>query len=95
MHMFGDTHAFERFHCELETDRSLEPGPRKRQHFSSDNDAIIRVKQVTGLAEISQIASFDKETRDTLLAMLRDDGFTIPLLARITGVSRSVIQRAR
>ena len=95
LEMCGDTHVFAMMHKKLEADPSLEPGPRPRYVFTSDDEAIARAKQVTGVSELTAIASFEKEKRDACLAMLRNDGFTIATIERLTGIGRNIIQRAR
>lgn len=94
MKLFGDTESFVSFHKKIENDRSLEPGQSLRMRYKSDDEAIAYAKQVTGLSELSQIASSDKKRRDELIARLRENGLTIAQISRITGISKSVVQRA-
>lgn len=49
-----------------------------------------------GITNIGVIQQMDKKDRDTVLAMLKDvDGITVRQLSRITGISKSVINRVR
>lgn len=49
-----------------------------------------------GLPNISQLQQLDKQNRDAVLSRLKKmEGVTVRQLARITGISKSVIQRVR
>lgn len=93
--LFGGMKAFIDSHEIVETDRSLEPGRSGSVKFENEDQAIERAKIVTGCAELAEISAADKQTRDTMLASLKADGFTERQIARLTGIGRSIVHRAR
>lgn len=61
----------------------------------SDNEVREYLSQL-GMTNSSELQRMDREQRDALLAKLKKlDGVTVRQLSRITGISRSVIQRVR
>ena len=58
------------------------------------DDQIVKFLRGMGIASISQLQQLDKEQRDDVLRRLKErEGVTIRQLARITGISKSVIDR--
>ena len=53
-----------------------------------------RMIKITGGIRPEEIALGTKANRDSILALLRNEGFTIGQLERITGISRGIITRA-
>ena len=94
LEVFGGLKPFIEAHAIVETNRSLEPGCSGSKRFESEDQAIERAKEVTGCAELAEISGADKHSRDALLAILKADGFTERQIARLTGISRSVVHRA-
>ena len=95
LELFGSREAFADSHKIIETDPKLEPGYTSIMQFSTDDEAIERAKLVTGCFELTDIAAADKRTRDSMLFTLKSDGFTIRQISRLTGIGRSIIQRAK
>ena len=95
LEVFGGVESFVAAHEIVETDRSLEPGCSGSKRFESEDQAIERAKIVAGCSELSEIAAAEKQSRDAMLASLKADGFTERQIARLTGISRSVVNRAR
>lgn len=59
----------------------------------SDNEVRTHMKE-WGISHTSQLQNMDKENRNAILARLKKiEGVTLRQLARITGISKSVIQR--
>ena len=69
--------------------------------FSISNTKILtdeqikrRILKITGGIKPEEISEKPKQERDTLLALLRNNGLTIGQLERTTGISRGIISRA-
>ena len=91
--LFDTPEAFASMHKDIETDSSLEPGHSKRSRFSTDDEAIARAKELTGCTQLSQIAAAEKRDRDAMIALLKENGFSVRQIARLTGIGKGVVQR--
>jgi REP element-mobilizing transposase RayT len=69
-------------------DRSL-PDRRRR----TEEQVRSGITEVLGEIEPSAVAGLDRQERNSLLAMLRESGFSIRQIERVTGISRGVIAR--
>ena len=90
--LFNGREDFIRFHEDW--------APDDRPVFSRRNppDDLVAAKfacELLGVASATSIASLPKSERDTQLATLKKTGLTVSQLARITGVGRNIIQRAK
>jgi REP element-mobilizing transposase RayT len=61
----------------------------------SDDDAISLITTVSGLHSPSALCEVKRTERDRVLGVLMVRGLSVRQLARLTGISRSVVQRAR
>jgi len=61
----------------------------------SDADAFALIKEAVKVGHPHDIADMDKEARDRALLLLKEKGLSVRRLARLTGINRGVIQRAR
>ncbi|MBQ9043409.1 MAG: transposase [Eggerthellaceae bacterium] len=95
LRLFNGLEGFVLMHKTIETNRGLEPGPQGVKRFRSEDEAIARAKEVVGCKELSEIAAAGKGERDAMLVLLKNDGFSVRQIERMTGISKSVIQRAR
>ena len=94
--LLGGVQAFTAFHSEPHerVDIAYER-VRKPSVLIPDIEAVELVRELTGCDEPAQIASVEKNVRDAWLAKLRERGLPIKQIARITGVGRNIVQRAR
>ena len=95
MQLFESRDAFISFHD------SWEPEPEDQQHsFTahkalSDEEAIVYAKELLDISLITTIASLDKTARNHCLATLKKGGLPVAQIARITGIGRNIVQRAK
>ena len=95
MTVFGSRDAFILFH------HSWAPDSREARDIHptckavSDKEAIELAKDLLGVGSISAIASFDKQERNRCLTTLKRNGLPIAQIARITGIGRNIVQRAK
>ena len=81
---------FKEFHKEMgENDFSISNTKRL-----TDEQIKRRIIKITGGIRPEQISLRTKKERDTILAILRNEGFTIGQLERVTGISRGIVTRA-
>ena len=81
---------FREFHEIMEdTDFSI-PNTKKL----TDEQLKRRIIKITGGIRPEEITLRAKADRDSILALLRNEGFTIGQLERVTGISRGIITRA-
>ena len=92
--IFGGRENFVALHKVIETDRSLEHRRPTSDRFATEDAAIARAKEITGCAELSEIAASDRKTRDALIVRLKEDGFKIKQIMRLTGLGQNIVQRA-
>lgn len=94
--LLGGVQAFEDFHREPHDESNVARElPRKSCVLLSDSDAIALACALTGCDEPTQIASAEKAVRDAWIVLLRENGLSIKQIARITGIGRNIVQRAR
>lgn len=93
--ILGGIEPFIEFHETCDDSLSKVPFDNKRRPSIPDDEAVKLAKSLTGCKELSDIASCQKPERDARLALLKDNGFTIAQIARLTGIGRNIIQRAR
>ena len=68
------------------------------EHLSNritDSRAIELIKEKAQVKSCDVISSIKKAERDSILSLLKQEGITIRQLARLTGINRGVIQRAK
>ena len=61
----------------------------------ADADAIERMKYVSGHWNCSSLAELDREERDRILCRLKEAGFSIRQISRLTGINRGIVQKAK
>jgi len=61
----------------------------------SDEEAITRIREISGLSSCNRLAELDKASRNQMLARLKKEGFTVRQLSRLTGINRGIIQKAK
>ena len=95
MRLFNSREAFITFHdsWELETEKPTIP-PSSRKAFS-DEEAVVFAKELLCVDSITGIAALDRVTRNRYLTALKENGLTVAQIARITGVGRNIVQRAK
>lgn len=73
-------------------DQCLDDRPKLRLSDDKVRECLVKM----GVNNISSLQQMDKENRDAILLKLKKiEGISIRQLARVTGISKSVIQRAR
>ena len=65
-----------------------------REHVS-DSDAIEIIKRIGEISSCNKLVGFDKKQRNQVLASLKNAGLSIRQIARLTGINRGVVQKAR
>ena len=93
--ILGGIEPFIEFHETCDDSLSKVPFDNKRRPSIPDDKAVRLAKSLAGCKELSEIASCQKPERDARLALLKDNGFTIAQIARLTGIGRNIIQCAR
>ena len=75
---------------------SVEDEPEKRTAVFAHNDEWAKsvIREVLNGENGMVLKSYDAEKRDEILRMLKAKGLSIRQIARLTGISKSVIQRA-
>jgi REP element-mobilizing transposase RayT len=61
---------------------------------TKDADAIALIKDVAQVSACTDVATAEKDERNRVLALLKKRGLSIRQLARLTGLSRGIVQRA-
>ena len=95
--VFQGIEGFESFHSMQNDDQNtyreiLEP---TLEHKAvSDDDAIAIAKEMLGIRSVAEIAQADKEARDRMLALIKTR-LTVRQIARVTGIGRNIVQRAK
>jgi len=76
-----------------------EDGPKVRlaggREHVSDSDAAEMIKHVGGVPSCSKLGGLDRERLNQALAGLKDAGLSVRQIARLTGINRGVVQKAR
>ena len=60
----------------------------------SDEEAIERIKEISGLDACNRLATLDKANRDRILHLLKKEGFTIRQISRLTEINHGIVQKA-
>lgn len=94
LEMLGGRDAFVAFHQLEGEETTIERWEPKRRIPKTDDEAIKLAKKLTGVEKLSEIAAASKSERDAMLAVLKENGFSISQISRITGISRRVIRNA-
>ncbi|MBQ9043645.1 MAG: transposase [Eggerthellaceae bacterium] len=97
LQVFGGLERFVAFHesnCSDDNSENSPKGPSRRLAIS-DEDAIEFAKSLLGIDSVVSISSLDKTSRDNSIATLRNAGLPIHQIARITGIGRNIVQRAK
>lgn len=61
----------------------------------TDDQIRRKMQSVLKIKDLTTIVSIGKEERNEKIMMLRDAGFSVREIERLTGVSRGIIQRVR
>lgn len=78
---------------EHDNDTSFIDEPEKQR--PKDSEAIELIKGIAQVQSCIDLSSMDKNRRDHTLALLKKEGLTIRQLARLTGINRGLVQRAK
>ena len=96
MNLFASKDDFVRFHEEW---AEASPTPQKTTTASRrmliDDEAVVYAQQLLGVDSVTDIAALPKSMRDKCLACLKQNGFSISQIARLTGIGRNIVQRAK
>ena len=90
--LFNSIDEFAEFHKNWQPDDEKQAKP-KLLHLD-DIDAVAQASALLGIERLTQIAALDKAARDSMLASLKEAGFPISQIARITEINRNTVQRA-
>ena len=60
-----------------------------------DQDAARLIREIAGVAECSEVCSFDKAKREKAVSLLRANGLSVRQIARLTGLSKGIVERIR
>ena len=92
--LFNSREEFIAFHESWDAPNAGRPlSPAEKQ--LDDDEAIEYACSLLDLGSITSIAAMEKPQRDSCLAQLKERGMTVNQIARITGVGRNIVQRAR
>ena len=94
MSLFNDLESFISFHDAWHPEPS-DSEKRQAKRLVSDQEAVVIMQELLDIGDIVSIASLDKAQRNAKLAMLKRAGFPINQIARITGIGRNIVQRAK
>jgi len=67
----------------------------EERYRPKDPEAIRIIRQIAQVSSCLDIACMEKDERDRALALLKAEGLTVRQLARLTGINRGVVQKAR
>ena len=93
MKLFSSLNEFVRFHEEWNPASS--PPKNSRDAAPDDQEAALLACKLLEITSVSEIASLDKTDRDASLAVLKDAGLSVKQVARLTGLGRNIVQRAK
>ena len=65
------------------------------QRKPNDSEAMEIIKRVTHVSSCSNLTCMEKDERDHTLALLKSEGLSVRTLARLTGINRGVVQKAK
>lgn len=82
---------FEEFHKEENDRQCLEIDEVRRL---KDSDAIEIIQEVCNVLHCTDIQRFHKDERDKYLKIIKEEGLSTRQIARLTGISRSIILKA-
>lgn len=83
---------FKAYSCELREDNCLEV----KSSFKISDHEVLEIMRSLGIPNSSNLQQMNKKNRDELLKKLKEiEGVTIRQIARLTGISKSVVQRAK
>lgn len=88
--LFGSISAFDSFMAEKDEEIYMEFEPQKRDDAWA-HDVLCEVLHVSSGKEL---LSMEKSVRNQAIQLLKDQGISIRQIERLTGISRSTIQRA-
>ena len=71
-----------------------EDHPELEETAGSDEWARLVIIQVLNAESGTELQTYDRESRDEVIRLLKQKGLTIRQIERLTGISRGVIQRA-
>ena len=95
--VFGGLESFKDFHAQPNDDQDklqkAFEGSETRGN-PSDDELIAAAKDLLGIDNLSRIGRASKDERNRMLVVLKSR-FTVRQIARITGLGRNIIQRAR
>ena len=58
-----------------------------------NQDSIVLAKKILGIENLFDVKLYDAKARNEALRKLRNEGFTVRQIERLTGIGRGVIQR--
>ena len=93
--LFNSQEDFITFHDSWQPEPEKLSGAFLSHKVLSDEEAIVFAKDLLGVDSITAIACLDKAERDRRLAILKENGLTVSQIARITGIGRNIVQRAK
>ena len=65
-----------------------------KEHVS-DSEAIEVIKRIGGITSCNKLADLEREKRNQVLTSLKKAGLSIRQIARLTGINRGIVQKAR
>ena len=95
--VFGGLQSFKDFHALPNNDQIILASKFEGSQTwepPTDDDLIVKAKALLGIDNLSIISQADKNSRNNMLVTLKST-MTIRQIARITGLGRNVIQRAK
>lgn len=92
--LFNNYEEFAAFHESWDEPNAGMPLPSSNKELT-DDEAIEYACNAFNVNSITSIASMDKPQRDSCLSQLKKHGMSINQIARITGIGRNIVQRAR
>ena len=92
--VFGGVAAFKRFH-DVHNDAATCIDEGRGRRVLDDESAIRAARMALGSIRIEEVASLPKPERDELLCRLKDARLSVRQIERLTGISKSVVAKAR
>ena len=89
----GGTDSFIRFNMETSDYKCMDDHPGRRRVSDAEAESI--VKEMSEIPASIFFQSLDKDSRDTLIAELKNKGLSHTQISRLTGLSKGIVARAR
>lgn len=94
LELFGSVSEFEHFHKTLDFSAGCADVGRGRQILDSES-ALSTARSIASPLRVEEIATLPKPQRNQVLCKLKEGGLSVRQIERLTGVSKSVVSKAK